>query len=49
MASVLYGIRPQDPITIGGSVAILLVTAVLASGIPALRALRYAPAEILRD
>ena len=41
--------KAADPVTIGGSVAILLFTAVFASGIPALRVLRYAPAKILRD
>ena len=49
IASLLYGVKAADPLTIGGSVAILLFTSVLASAIPALHALRYEPAEILRD
>lgn len=47
--SLLYGILPQDPLTIGGAVLVLSVAALLASLLPALRASRVDPALVLRD
>jgi len=46
--SMLYGIQPNDPATILGSVAILLTVALAASWIPARRAARVQPMEALR-
>jgi putative ABC transport system permease protein len=46
--SMLYGIRLQDPLAIGGAVLLLGVAALLAALIPALRASRADPALALR-
>jgi predicted permease len=46
--SLLYGIEPRDPLTIAGSALGLLAVALLAGGIPALRASRLDPVKILR-
>jgi predicted permease len=46
--SMLYGIAPNDPVTIGCGVAVLLVVALAASWIPARRAARVQPMEALR-
>jgi putative ABC transport system permease protein len=47
--SMLYGIRPLDPITFGGAVLLLSGAALLAALIPALRASRVDPALALRQ
>jgi putative ABC transport system permease protein len=47
--SMLYGIRPQDPLAIGGAVLLLSGAALLAALIPALRASRVDPARALRE
>jgi predicted permease len=49
MQSMLYGVRPQDPLAIGGAVVLLSGAALLAALIPALRAARVDPALALRD
>jgi predicted permease len=46
--SILYGTRPLDPIVFAGMVASLLLTAAIASAIPALRACRIEPTQALR-
>ncbi|HEY2360689.1 MAG TPA: ABC transporter permease [Candidatus Angelobacter sp.] len=46
--SILYGTRPLDPIVFAGMVGSLLVTAAVASAIPALRACRIQPTQALR-
>jgi predicted permease len=46
--SILYGTRPLDPIVFAGMVGSLLVTAAVASAIPALRACRIEPTQALR-
>ena len=46
--SMLYGLTPKDPITLCGSMALLLLVAVVAGWIPAYRASRVDPAEALR-
>ncbi len=48
MRSVFFGIKPYDPLTVTGSVALLLAIAVLAAWIPARRAARIDPMEALR-
>jgi hypothetical protein len=45
----LYGIAPGDPRTLLVAAAIFLVTALVASLLPALRASRVAPVEALRE
>jgi predicted permease len=46
--SILYGMRPLDPIVFAGMIGILLLTAAMASAIPALRACRIEPTQALR-
>jgi predicted permease len=46
--SILYGTRPLDPIVFAGMVGSLLLTAAIASAIPALRACRIEPTQALR-
>jgi ABC-type antimicrobial peptide transport system permease subunit len=47
--SLLYGLKPRDPLTLGGAVALLAIVALLASYGPAWRASRLEPMEALRD
>jgi putative ABC transport system permease protein len=47
--SMLYGIRPLDPLAIGAAVLLLSSAALLAALIPALRAARIDPALALRE
>jgi putative ABC transport system permease protein len=49
LSGMLYGVAPLDPATFGGSAALLLVVAVLASLAPALRAARLQPMHVLRE
>jgi predicted permease len=46
--SMLYGIEPYDPATLGGGALLLLLAALAASWIPARRAARVQPMEALR-
>ena len=48
MKSLLYQVSPADPLTIIGSALLFLIAAVLASYIPARRAMRIDPADALR-
>ena len=45
----LYGVKPGDPLVLGASVALLIVTAVVAGLIPARRASRIDPMAALRE
>ena len=47
--SLLFGIRPQDPLAIGGAVLLLSGAALVAALIPALLASRVDPALALRE
>jgi hypothetical protein len=49
VASLLFGVPPRNPPTIAAAAAVLLSVAVLASGIPAIRASRTDPAKALRE
>ena len=46
--AVLYGVEPYDPVTIVGSIGILVTVAVLAAWVPARRAARIDPMAALR-
>jgi ABC-type antimicrobial peptide transport system permease subunit len=46
--SMLFGIRPRDPLAIVGAVVLLSVAALVAAAIPAVRAGRADPALALR-
>jgi putative ABC transport system permease protein len=48
IASLLYGVEPQDPATLAGVTAVLLAVALLATFVPARRASRVPPSEALR-
>jgi len=47
--SMLYGLKPHDPITMALAIASLAAVALLASYVPALRAARLEPMVALRD
>jgi ABC-type antimicrobial peptide transport system permease subunit len=49
VGSLLFGVEPRDPMTLIGAVGLLTVTAAIAGFIPALRAARIDPAQVLRD
>jgi ABC-type antimicrobial peptide transport system permease subunit len=48
LASRLYGVEPGDPATLLGAAAVLMLTAALASWLPARRAAATDPMETLR-
>lgn len=47
--SQLYGISPQDPLSIAIAVAVVIAIALLAAALPTIRAVRTEPAIVLRD
>jgi ABC-type antimicrobial peptide transport system permease subunit len=49
VAPLLFETSPRDPLVLGGVAALLLVVAVAASAVPALRAARVDPNSALRD
>ena len=49
ISSLLYGIAPYDPLTLGGVTLGLLLVAAVASWLPAMRAARIDPIEALRS
>jgi putative ABC transport system permease protein len=48
LGSLLFGVAPGDPLTLGASAVALLLAACAASALPALRATRLDPVEALR-
>jgi ABC-type antimicrobial peptide transport system permease subunit len=49
VATHLYGLEPRDPATIAASAAVLAAVGALAGWLPAYRASRIDPAQVLRD
>ena len=49
VALLLYGFEPRDPVTLVASAVVLVVVGVTAGGLPAWRASRIDPAEVLRE
>ena len=48
-ASLVYGMKPSDPLTLGGAVTLLAIVAMAASYGPAWRASRLQPMDALRE
>jgi macrolide transport system ATP-binding/permease protein len=48
VASLLFGLAPRDPLTMSGAVALLAAVGCFAGWLPAWRASRIDPAEVLR-
>jgi ABC-type lipoprotein release transport system permease subunit len=49
LSSMLYGITPSDTTTFAGVALLVLLTATLSSLLPATRAARVEPMQVLRD
>lgn len=49
LKNFMYGVQPRDPMTYASVIGILLATAVIAAWLPATRASRLDPAEVLRS
>lgn len=49
IASLLYGVEPRDPATLIGAAVVLAVVGGIAGWLPAWRASRIDPAEVLRE
>ena len=49
IASLLFGVEPNDPLTLGSMIALLLAVAWLAGFVPALRASRTDTMVALRE
>jgi ABC-type antimicrobial peptide transport system permease subunit len=45
----VYQANPQDPVVIGGAVLTMAMLGIVASAIPALRALAVDPSKLLRE
>jgi ABC-type antimicrobial peptide transport system permease subunit len=49
METLLFAVRPNDPVTLAGVAALIAAVAAAASLVPALRATRVDPLVALRD
>ena len=49
VASFLFGVEPRDPVTFASVGVVLVVTAMVACAVPALRAVRVDPVEAFRN
>jgi ABC-type lipoprotein release transport system permease subunit len=46
---MLYGVSPSDPLTLAGVIGLVTVVAVVAALLPAMRAARVDPMQVLRE
>jgi ABC-type antimicrobial peptide transport system permease subunit len=46
---LVYGLPARDPVTLAGAAAVLFAVGALAGWLPARRAARIDPAEVLRE
>jgi ABC-type antimicrobial peptide transport system permease subunit len=49
LGALLYDVTPRDPVTFAGAAALLATIGILAAWVPAARASRIDPAEVLRQ
>jgi ABC-type antimicrobial peptide transport system permease subunit len=49
VAALLFGVEPRDPVTVIGAALLLASVAAVAGWVPAWRASRIDPAEVLRE
>jgi putative ABC transport system permease protein len=49
MSKMLYGVQPNDPLTFGAVAIILGITALLATSVPARKAIHIEPTVALRE
>ena len=49
VATLLYGVEARDPLTLLGASAVLATIALVAGWLPARRAARIDPAQVLRE
>lgn len=49
LSDMLYGVSPADPTTLGVVIGLVLLVAMLAAIVPAVRAARVEPMQVLRD
>lgn len=49
MSSLLYGVKPLDPIAFLGVIEVVIATSIAALIVPARRALRFDPVVALRE
>jgi ABC-type antimicrobial peptide transport system permease subunit len=49
LESLLFGVKPADPITFGTMIVVLLVVAAIAGALPAARAVRVSVLEAIRS
>jgi putative ABC transport system permease protein len=49
VATLLYGLEPRDPMTLVGAVGLMAAVGAFAGWLPAWRASRIDPAEVLRE
>ncbi len=49
LSGMLFGVSPSDPLTLAGVIGLVTVVAVLAALVPAMRAARVDPMQVLRE
>ena len=49
VSTLLFGLEPRDPATLAGAAAVLMAISLVAAGLPARRAARIDPAQVLRE